>query len=202
MIITGLGLGVTLPIFTLVVQNAFDHSKLGVVTASTQLFRSIGGTVGTAVFGSVLNNALASKFGDLSSDKFVQIASQANPNFDLTTIDANKLAGILTGPGRAQIEKQLSQLPPFVQPQAQTAFSEFVTKAKDAFASSVVEVFLIGAVVMAVAFLVAFLLREIPLKTTHEGVGGSAEEAGKELATEEAIVLPAEDEPQLEEKTG
>ncbi len=56
---TGIGLGLTMPIFTLAVQNAFDHSKLGVATASTQLFRSIGGTVGTAVLGGVLNNRLA-----------------------------------------------------------------------------------------------------------------------------------------------
>ncbi len=67
MIITGLGIGTTLPIFTLAVQNAFDHSKLGVATASTQLFRSIGGTVGTAVLGGVLNSNLASKSKDLSS---------------------------------------------------------------------------------------------------------------------------------------
>lgn len=59
MIATGIGLGVTMPIFTLAVQNAFDHSKLGVATASTQLFRSIGGTVGVAILGGVLNNRLA-----------------------------------------------------------------------------------------------------------------------------------------------
>lgn len=58
MIATGIGLGMAFPIFILAVQNAFDHSKMGVVTASTQLFRSIGGTVGTAVLGGVLNNRL------------------------------------------------------------------------------------------------------------------------------------------------
>ncbi len=59
MIITGIGLGVSFPIFTLVVQNAFGHSMLGVVTASTQLFRSIGATVGTAVLGGIFNAKLA-----------------------------------------------------------------------------------------------------------------------------------------------
>ncbi len=58
MILMGIGLGITMPIFTIAVQNAFDHSQIGVVTASTQLFRSIGGTVGVAIMGSVLNNAL------------------------------------------------------------------------------------------------------------------------------------------------
>ena len=54
MIIMGLGLGVTMPIFTLAVQNAFSHARLGEVTAGTQLFRSVGGTVGAAVLGGVM----------------------------------------------------------------------------------------------------------------------------------------------------
>ncbi len=58
MVFVGIGLGITFPIFTLSVQNAFDHSKMGVATASTQLFRSIGGTVGTAILGGVLTSKL------------------------------------------------------------------------------------------------------------------------------------------------
>lgn len=64
MIFTGLGLGILMPIFTNVVQNAFPHSQLGVVTAATQLFRSLGGTVGVAILGTVLNNSLANQLSD------------------------------------------------------------------------------------------------------------------------------------------
>src|SRR5882672_8029145 len=63
MIATGLGIGATLPVFTLAVQNAFEHEMLGVATASSQLFRSIGATVGTAVLGSVLNARLGHELG-------------------------------------------------------------------------------------------------------------------------------------------
>lgn len=192
MIAIGLGLGVSFPIFTLVVQNAFDHSKLGVVTASTQLFRSIGGTVGTAVMGGVLNSNLNSKLGDLSSDPFVQMVSQLNPQANLQKIDANVLQGLLIGPGRAQIETALSQLPPTIQPQALEAFSNFLIKTKEAFAGSITEVFLIGSVSLGVAFMTTFFLKEIPLRKTHE----SFEEAGRELAMEEGM-LPKADEPEL-----
>jgi EmrB/QacA subfamily drug resistance transporter len=58
MILLGAGLGFGMPIFNLIVQNAFPHSLLGVATASTQLFRSIGATIGVAVMGSILNNRL------------------------------------------------------------------------------------------------------------------------------------------------
>lgn len=59
MIAIGAGLGVAMPIFNLVVQNAFPHSKLGVATSSVVLSRSIGATVGVAVMGTLLNNQLS-----------------------------------------------------------------------------------------------------------------------------------------------
>lgn len=59
MIILGAGLGITMPVFTIVVQSAFSKNMLGVVTASTQLFRSIGGSVGGALFGGLVNQKLA-----------------------------------------------------------------------------------------------------------------------------------------------
>jgi EmrB/QacA subfamily drug resistance transporter len=58
MVFLGLGLGLTMPIFTLAVQSGFGKERLGEVTAGTQLFRSIGGTVGTAILGGVMNSQL------------------------------------------------------------------------------------------------------------------------------------------------
>lgn len=192
MVATGIGLGVSFPIFNLAVQNAFDHSKLGVVTASTQLFRSIGGTVGTAILGGILNSALAKKLGELSSDPFAQSMAKQNPQFDLTKLDANSLQGLLTGSGRQAIETQLASLPPTMQPQAMAAFQTFLIKVKGIFATSVSEVFLISAVVMGIGFIAALFLKEIPLRKGHEI--DTPEKAGKELAEEEAI-LPAKSEP-------
>jgi EmrB/QacA subfamily drug resistance transporter len=59
MMLLGVGMGITMPIFTVVVQSAFGTERLGEVTAGLQLFRSLGGTVGTAIFGGVMNAALA-----------------------------------------------------------------------------------------------------------------------------------------------
>ena len=56
MIVVGLGLGMMMPVYTLVVQNAVPVRMLGAATASTQFFRSIGGTIGAAVFGSIMLN--------------------------------------------------------------------------------------------------------------------------------------------------
>ena len=54
MIVIGLGSGLTGPTLTIAAQNASKPGELGVVTALLQLARSMGNTLGTAVFGSVL----------------------------------------------------------------------------------------------------------------------------------------------------
>ncbi|HEX4999149.1 MAG TPA: MDR family MFS transporter [Terriglobia bacterium] len=54
MISAGLGMGFLLPAYTIAVQNAAPHKHMGIATASSTFFRSIGSTVGVALFGSLL----------------------------------------------------------------------------------------------------------------------------------------------------
>jgi MFS family permease len=54
MIVCGLGMGLLLPVYTVAVQNAAPRHQMGAATASTIFFRSIGSTVGVAVFGTVM----------------------------------------------------------------------------------------------------------------------------------------------------
>jgi MFS family permease len=66
MVIMGLGLGVTFPIFNVVVQAAFGPQFIGVSTASVQLFRTVGATVGTALLGGLLNYGMNSQHLDFT----------------------------------------------------------------------------------------------------------------------------------------
>ncbi len=195
MITTGIGLGLTMPIFTIAVQNAFEHSKLGVVTSATQLFRSLGGTVGAALMGSVLNNSISSKLSNLSNDSSLQSISQLNPAFNLSKLDSNQLQAFLSGAGKVQIEKAISTLPPYVQEQAMRSFSDFGLRMKSILADSVGHVFLISSVVVAFGFLLTFFLKEIPLRKSHSD-RPFAEEVGIELAEEEGQI-PAKEEVEI-----
>jgi EmrB/QacA subfamily drug resistance transporter len=56
-VLLGLGLGLTMPLIMLAVQNAVAREHLGSVTALVQFFRSIGGTLGVALLGAVMTNA-------------------------------------------------------------------------------------------------------------------------------------------------
>ena len=61
MALVGFGLGPAQGMFTLAIQSAVPHAKVGVATASAQFFRQIGSTVGVAIFGALLTMQLASE---------------------------------------------------------------------------------------------------------------------------------------------
>ena len=54
MIVAGFGMGLLQPVYTVAVQNVAPRKHMGAATASTAFFRSIGSTMGVAIFGSVL----------------------------------------------------------------------------------------------------------------------------------------------------
>jgi EmrB/QacA subfamily drug resistance transporter len=54
MVLAGLGMGLVMPVYTVAVQNVAPRPQLGAATAATIFFRSIGSTIGVAVFGSVM----------------------------------------------------------------------------------------------------------------------------------------------------
>ncbi len=58
MAVAGLGLGPSLPLYTLAVQNAVDVRRVGQATSAVQFFRQIGGAFGTALLGTVLTTTL------------------------------------------------------------------------------------------------------------------------------------------------
>lgn len=60
MLVLGLGLGMVMQVLVIAVQNAVDYSVLGVATSGSTLFRLIGGSLGTAIFGMLFATGLSS----------------------------------------------------------------------------------------------------------------------------------------------
>jgi EmrB/QacA subfamily drug resistance transporter len=58
MAVIGLGLGSFMQVATLAVQNSVDRSRLGTATSSTTFFRTIGSSLGGAIFGTILISRL------------------------------------------------------------------------------------------------------------------------------------------------
>ena len=63
LLVLGLGLGLVMQVLVLAVQNSVDYADLGVATSGATLFRSMGGCLGTAVFGAVFSGRLSSELG-------------------------------------------------------------------------------------------------------------------------------------------
>src|SRR5690606_38633322 len=66
MLVFGIGIGCTMQILVLATQNAVEVRELGVATASVSFFRSVGGSIGVAIFGALFNN----RFGASISPEF------------------------------------------------------------------------------------------------------------------------------------
>src|SRR2546428_6856954 len=60
MILIGLGLGITMQTFTLVVQNSVSREDMAVATSATQLSPSVGAAIGLAILGTILTQGMQS----------------------------------------------------------------------------------------------------------------------------------------------
>jgi DNA-binding MarR family transcriptional regulator len=144
MFVLGLGLGCVMQVLVLAVQNAVDYAQLGVATSGATLFRSIGGTVGTAVLGTIFNNRL---------DSNLRAAFAGHSN------DALRGASSSSGLSKAELQK----LPPALHLDYLHAFTH-----------SLSTVFEVAAAIGVVAFLLSWVLPEKPLRdtaTASTGVG-------------------------------
>jgi EmrB/QacA subfamily drug resistance transporter len=63
MFVLGVGVGLSMQVLTIIVQNTSRYEDLGVATSSVTFFRTLGSSFGTAIFGAVYTNALGSRLG-------------------------------------------------------------------------------------------------------------------------------------------
>jgi EmrB/QacA subfamily drug resistance transporter len=83
MFVLGLGLGMVMQVLVLAVQNAVGYAELGVATSGATLFRSIGGSLGTAVLGAIFSNRLSSELKTVlpaSASGHLSGGAQVSPN--------------------------------------------------------------------------------------------------------------------------
>jgi hypothetical protein len=157
-VVSGLGLGITMPVYTIAVQNAVPYSVMGIATSTTAFFRSIGGLLGMSVVGSVMNNRFASEFTTNLSPQLHAVLPQNQLNQLVDNPQALFSSGALD-----QLQAQFANFGA----QGQALLNELLRTLRSALSSSLSEVFLISFSVVVVAFIVNFFLKEIPLRTHH-----------------------------------
>ncbi len=179
MVVVGFGLGITMPIYTIVVQNAIERRYMGAATAATQFFRQIGGTVGTAVFTSLMLGRYHEHF---------QAAAPPNVPAQVLAIFDNPLQLLQI---RDQIMAQFGQQPGGLQ-----LFHLLETNVKDSLVYAIQGSFMLSAILMAIACVVNFFLQEIPLRKTFEETPAQAVAAASPEATDApGTAVQVEEEP-------
>jgi hypothetical protein len=122
--LAGLGLGMCMQTLILAIQNDVPAKDMGVATSSAAFFRSIGGTIGTAVFLSILFSVTLSNLPIFPGGGAIDL----NDTSFLATLSPEQARPIL-----------------------------------EAFSTGVDTVFFVGGIVVAIAFLLTFFLKEVPL---------------------------------------
>ena len=149
MAIFGIGLGMNMQSLVLAMQNAVPAKDMGVASAASSFFRSVGGTLGTAIFLSILfsqaGTKIAQQYARAATDPAYIAAAKANPG-QVAALHQNLSGGL----------DDTSFLSGLAKPLAHPFFVGFSSAADVVFA--ITAVLLVGAVVLSSC------LKEVPLR--------------------------------------
>jgi MFS family permease len=178
MVIMGLGLGIAMSTFTVIVQNQYPTHRLGEVSAGLQFFRSLGSTVGLAVFGTILNARFASALATSLPAQLKGIA--ADP---ATASQINNPQVLLSAQAQTHLQQMFGQFGTG----GQKLYSAFMDAVRHSLESAIGRVFFLAMSISIVGFVVVLFLKEVPLRRTHSntvenGVSVTLSEAGPAVA--------------------
>jgi MFS family permease len=139
MFVMGAGLGFTMQVLVIAVQNSVSRTEIGVATSSVQFFRQMGGSFGAALFGAVLSSRLA-----------VHLAEAA----------AGAPRGALPAEGLGEVSNDVEAIQALPEPAQGLVTS--------AFSDAMSEMFLVALPIVAVALLIGLFLKELPLATRED----------------------------------
>jgi EmrB/QacA subfamily drug resistance transporter len=163
MVIIGLGLGQLMQTLTLASQNAVPVQDMGVATSSATFFRQMGGTLGVAIFLSILFSSLGDTIASAFKDKTIQsglFAALQDPKVLADPKNAEMLKA-LKSQNLGGLSDKLNTDSSFLSSLDPRLARPFLV----GFSNASLYVFGSAAVVMAVAFVLAFFMKETPLRT-------------------------------------
>ncbi|MDI3097870.1 MDR family MFS transporter [Streptomyces sp. AN-3] len=136
MFVLGTGIGLSMQVLTIAVQNTVDYADLGTATSGVTFFRTLGSSFGTAVFGTIYANTLTPNLRD-------GVAAAAGTG----AADPSVIGRAATSP------EGVHRLPP-----------EASAPIVGAYADTIQTVFLWTVPVAALGLLVALFLKQVQLR--------------------------------------
>jgi MFS family permease len=185
MVFIGMGMGTAMPIMNLAVQNEFEQHDLGAATSSSQLFRGLGSTIGTAVLSGILTVGVTAGIGDIKNDAYLRAISKSPQASQILgdKVDANAVLQI--NARRDTIAEQSAKAidaAPVSAPVKQAQKEQFTknqTEFKDtvvnAFSDSLHKVFYVSAGLMVLALFAVSFVKERKLRGGNDDAPGVVE---------------------------
>jgi EmrB/QacA subfamily drug resistance transporter len=158
MVVTGLGIGPSFAVFTVVVQNSVQPKFVGIATASLTFFQQIGGTIGLTIAGTILADSLAKELP-------ARLVANGMPQEFVNTFDPNSPVARrldLTGTGDLG-QRILDSLPEQLRPTVEPFVAGIVQAVHEAFAIAIASTFWISIGAALMAALLTLFLRERPM---------------------------------------
>jgi len=162
LVVVGLGIGVTFPLYLTAVQVALPRRYMGVASSQIQFWRNLGGTVGSAVLGAVLSNRLPGYITTRLTDAGIPPQVLQNlPN---------------TGNANAILDPSLvAKLPPAILNGIRLALSD-----------SLHDIYLFAAAILVLGLVATVFMREVPIPSSSgvqfEGPPVEVDEEEREAA--------------------
>jgi MFS family permease len=149
LIIVGIGLGVTFPLYLTAVQTALPREFMGVASSQIQFWRNLGGTVGSAILGAVLANRLPEYLG-------TRVTALNLPPQVVNNLPKGGSANSILDP------TLMAKLP-----------AAFVNAIRMALSDTLHDIYLLAGIILVVALVSTVFLKEVPLKGVQVARGMS-----------------------------
>ncbi|MGZ8457206.1 MAG: MDR family MFS transporter [Gemmatirosa sp.] len=172
MLLVGLGIGPTLPLYTLAVQNAAAGRDIGVVTAATTFARSLGQVIGVALVGTVFATTLAGALARESRAALAEVSPATRALLTSSAIATDAAGGetATVSFDRARVRAAVERSVPLPERAASLAAVDRLALAfQRAFTTAIERLYLVGLLFVAVATLLTLRIPQLPLRQHHHG---------------------------------
>jgi EmrB/QacA subfamily drug resistance transporter len=151
LVLVGIGLGVTMPLYINATESAVARQYLGVVSSQIQFWRNVGGTIGVSILGAVLAHQLPVKIQE-------SIAALNLPPQIAAAIPSGGSPQSIFDP--AAIAAAKAQLPPQLLP----VFDQVQTAVRSALGATIHDVFIYATIIVGIAAVASVFLKEVPIR--------------------------------------
>jgi EmrB/QacA subfamily drug resistance transporter len=158
-VLTGVGIGIIMPCYTIAVQNSVPYHLLGIATSLMVFARSIGGTLGLAIFGAVMNNRFRFQFLHLLPPAVKELIPQ------------DKLAALAKNPQVLVSPRAQMRLKAFFSGfgnQGVVWYDQVLQTLRQSLSFAISQVFTLALVLILIGFFANLFLKENPLRRQHD----------------------------------